>query len=114
VPVEVRAAEGKVCPLHKKDMSEVCHKCPWWTQLKGKNPNTGQPVDEWACSISFLPVLLCENSQESRQTGAAVESFRNEMVKANQLTNNLLMYNVEAAKNITGNDAKLITGGESK
>ena len=40
-------------------------------------------VDEWACSIQFLPMLLIENSQQQRGTGAAVESFRNEMVKAN-------------------------------
>jgi hypothetical protein len=114
MPSEVRAVEGKICPLHKKDMSEVCHKCPWWSQLRGKNPNTGQPIDEWACSISFLPILLCENSQESRQTAAAVESFRNEMVKANEMTNNLLLYNAEVAKGITGDNAKLITGGSSK
>jgi hypothetical protein len=29
-------------------------------------------------------VLLIENAQQSRSTGAAVESFRNEMVVANQ------------------------------
>jgi hypothetical protein len=28
-------------------------------------------------------MLLIENSQQQRQTGAAVESFRNEMVDAN-------------------------------
>ena len=46
MPAEVRAAKGKICPLHQKDMSTICHKCPWWTQLRGKNPNTGQPIDE--------------------------------------------------------------------
>jgi hypothetical protein len=29
-------------------------------------------------------MLLVENSGQQRQTGAAVESFRNEMVKANE------------------------------
>ena len=52
-------------------------------QVRGTNPNTGQEVDEWDCSIKWLPMLLIENSQQQRQTGAAVESFRNEMVKAN-------------------------------
>ena len=33
--------------------------------------------------MGWLPVLLVENSQQQRSTGAAVESFRNEMVKAN-------------------------------
>ena len=33
--------------------------------------------------MAWLPTLLIENAQQSRQTGAAVESFRNEMVKSN-------------------------------
>ena len=71
------ADEGRICPLHKQDMSKVCHTCPWWTRLQGRHPNTGDPVDEWGCAVSWMPMLLCENSQQSRQTGAAVESFRN-------------------------------------
>jgi hypothetical protein len=38
-----------------------------------------------------MPVLLIENSQQQRQTGAAVESFRNEMVKANEASNQVLI-----------------------
>lgn len=72
---------GLVCPLHKKPMAEVCHTCPFWTQVRGINPNTGQEVDDWRCAISWLPMLLIENSQQSRSAGAAVESMRNEIVK---------------------------------
>jgi hypothetical protein len=43
------------------------------------NPNTGEQVDDWGCAIAWLPVLLIENSQQQRQTGAAVESLRNEV-----------------------------------
>jgi hypothetical protein len=32
-----------------------------------------------------MPILMIENSQQQRSTGAAVESFRNEMVKANAM-----------------------------
>jgi len=39
--------------------------------------------------------MLVENAQMARETGAAVESFRNEMVKANDLNRNILL---EAAK----------------
>jgi hypothetical protein len=53
----------------------------------GKNPNTGQEVNEWACAVRWLPMLLIEGSQQTRQTGAAIESFRNEMVKLNQNPN---------------------------
>jgi len=35
-------------------------------------------------------MLLVENAMQSRQTGGAIESFRNEMVKANESNQNLL------------------------
>ena len=73
------------CPL---DNFNPCRQtdCAWFTQLRGNNPQTGEPVDEWGCAIAWIPVLLIENSQQQRQTGAAVESFRNEMVKSNEQT----------------------------
>jgi len=55
------------------------------------DPNKGKEVDEWACAIAWLPMLTIENSQQQRQTGAAVESFRNEMVKANESNQQLLL-----------------------
>jgi hypothetical protein len=79
------APPGMVCPLHRKDMSKVCHKCPLWTQLRGTHPQNGSEVDEWACSLSWLPMLLIENAKEVRQGAAATESFRNEMVQGTQL-----------------------------
>jgi hypothetical protein len=75
-----RATEGQVCPLHKQDVSEVCHKCPWWTRIVGKNPQSEEIIDNWHCAIAVLPMLLVENAQVSRQTGAAVESMRNDVV----------------------------------
>ena len=58
--------------------------------MKGTNPNDGKEVDEYACSMAWLPMLLVENAMQSRQTGGAIESFRNEMVKANESNQNLL------------------------
>lgn len=76
-----RGPEGFYCPLWRKSMDKVCHTCPLWTQVRGKNPQTDQEVDNWNCSLSWLPILIIEGSQMSRQTAAAVESFRNEVVK---------------------------------
>lgn len=78
------AEPGSICPLHRKDVSKVCHKCPWWTRLQGMHPQSGEMVDNWGCAISLLPILLVENSQMQRQTGAAVESFRNSVVETAQ------------------------------
>lgn len=58
--------------------------CPKFIKISGVNPNDGQPIDRFGCIDSFLHMLLIENSQMQHQTGAAVESFRNEMVKANE------------------------------
>lgn len=90
------------CPLHKKAMVKVCHKCPLWTRVAGVNPNTGDKVDTWSCAIAFLPMLLVENSQQQRQTGAAVESFRNEMVKANGLNTHILIAQMKGTRLIEG------------
>lgn len=79
---------GNFCPLIKDECQGL--KCNWFTQVRGMNPNTGADVDEWACAVSWLPILLIENSQQQRQTGAAVESFRNEMVSANEKVAGLL------------------------
>ena len=72
------------CPLWKQPMSKVCHTCNWWTHLRGKHPQSEQEIDEWACAIAFLPMLMIENAQMQRGTQSAVESFRNEMVRTNQ------------------------------
>lgn len=56
--------------------------CPKFVQIRGKNPQTGADVDQWGCVDNFLPMLLIAGAQASRQTGAAIESFRNEVVQA--------------------------------
>ena len=58
--------------------------CPKFVKICGVNPNDNQPIDKFGCIDSFIHILLIENSQMQHQTGAAVESFRNEMVKANE------------------------------
>jgi hypothetical protein len=65
--------------------------CSWFIQIRGNNPNSGEEIDHWGCAISWMPILMLENSQQQRQTGAAVESFRNEMVKANEVGQQVLL-----------------------
>jgi hypothetical protein len=85
--------KGEHCPLINKKCIGL--KCMWFTKLQGTDMNTGKEVDEYACAVTWLPMLLVENSGMQRQTGAAVESFRNEMVKANENSVKLL---AESAK----------------
>lgn len=80
---------GSFCPLIQADCKGLA--CSWFTQVRGHNPNTGEDVDEWACAVTWLPMLMIENSQQQRQTGAAVESFRNEMTKAQEISQAVLL-----------------------
>ena len=91
------------CPING---FEPCKKlqCAWFIELRGNNPQTGEDMSEWGCSIAMLPVLLIENGRQTLHAGAAIESFRNEMVKANHNSLELMAAAAEGRK------AKLIEG----
>lgn len=88
---------GTFCPLIQGECKGL--ECSWFTQVRGTNPNTGEDVDEWGCAVTWLPVLMIENSQQQRHTGAAMESFRNEMVKATQVSHAILLATAKLADN---------------
>ena len=78
------------CPL---DGFNPCRQldCAWFLKISGKDTQSTKEIDEWGCSIAWLPIMMIENSQQQRSTSAAVESFRNEMVKANEATTRALL-----------------------
>ena len=80
---------GNFCPILKEEC--VGLKCAWFTKVEGYDINSGKQIDEWNCAMTFIPMLLIENSGMSRQTGAAVESFRNEMVKSNDTMHQIFL-----------------------
>jgi hypothetical protein len=94
---------GSFCPIIKDECIQL--KCAWFTKVEGYNINTGKQVEEWNCAMTFIPMLLIENSGMSRQTGAAVESFRNEMVKSNETTQKIFTNMIGMSGN---NNPKLI------
>lgn len=73
---------GSFCPLVGGDCLQL--KCKWFTQLRGKHPQTGKDIDEWDCAMVWMPILLIEGAKESRHTAAAIESFRNKMIEGQQ------------------------------
>ena len=82
------------CPLGsqcEQIIGETLHRCAWLVTLAGLNPTTGETLDEQGCAMAWLPVLLIENSKQQRSTAAAVESFRNEMVDSNAMSQQLLI-----------------------
>lgn len=81
------------CPYtaHKDLCSKHFANCPKWINIVGVDPQTGESVNQWDCADTWIPKLMIENSQMQRQTGAAVESFRNEMVKSQEVGLKVLM-----------------------
>ena len=75
---------GTFCPLIQGDCKQFA--CMFWTKLMGANPQTAEPIDEYDCAIKWLPILLIEGAKETRQAAAAIESFRNQTVLAQQAT----------------------------
>lgn len=62
------------------------HECPGWVNVQGKDPQTGVTVDRFGCStLTWANRIALEQSKHLLELGAAIESFRNEMVKSNNL-----------------------------
>ena len=70
--------DGNLCPLIGEDCREL--ECAWYTKISGTHPQTGEPVDEYGCAVAWIPFLQVDNSKAINQTGAAIESLRNETV----------------------------------
>ena len=92
------------CPLLKKKC--IKHRCIWYNMLQGKHPQTGLDVQEWGCSIAWIPLLLVENSRQTMQVQAATESFRNEMVDSNKAMAGLLKKS-DTASNLLRNTTSI-------
>ncbi len=89
---------GNFCPLIGKDCIQL--QCAWFTKIRGMNPQSGEEVDEWGCAVKWMPLLTIENSQQQRQTGAAIESFRNESVKSTDISNKLFAAAIQQRQNL--------------
>ncbi len=92
--MEVKSAG---CPLGAKceevretNGEQVMFRCDWYINVRGKHPQSEEEIDKWGCAIAWMPMLTIENTQQTRQAGAAIESLRNEMVKGQNNFLNLL------------------------
>lgn len=86
-----------VCPLGcnceevKEDKDgQYISTCKWLVEVRGKDPQSEMEISEWRCSLAWTPTLLVENSQTNRGQTGAMESFRNEMVKGQEVFNGLM------------------------
>lgn len=82
---------GKPCVEDGSIVDGELVACRFWVNVMGENPQTGETVNNGDCAIAWMPVLLIENSKVNRETGAAVESMRNESVTTGQQMTSALM-----------------------
>lgn len=72
------------CPLGhtcEKVEGDTINRCQWYTNIKGNNPQTGEAMDKWDCAMAWQPLLLIENSQQSRAMAATFQSLRNAAIE---------------------------------
>ena len=87
IPVKVTCPLGSEC---EKAVEGGIERCAWYIKIVGKDPQSEETFDDWRCAMAWQPILLLENTQHTRGTSAAVESFRNEMAQGQQQTAHML------------------------
>ncbi len=90
------------CPLNNFEPCKELE-CGWFMKVVGKDPQSNKDIEEWGCAVTWMPILTIENSQQQRHTSAAVESFRNEMVKSNETSQQVLLQATAAKLALVGN-----------
>lgn len=80
----------KKCPLINGECIE--HQCTFFTHLMGKNPQPpGNDIDQWACAIAWLPILLVENAAMIRNVAASTDKVASEVSKAHEVPINITL-----------------------
>ncbi|MGZ8924411.1 MAG: hypothetical protein ACXW2E_00875 [Nitrososphaeraceae archaeon] len=96
--VELSCPFGHTCEKHiVDDNGQIIetNRCRLYIKLAGQNPQTGEQMDEWNCSIPWSVIMLVENANTNRGQTAALESFRNEAVQGQQIFNTLIAQSIQ-------------------
>lgn len=56
------------------------YRCRWYVRLAGQHPQTGEQVDTWDCSLSWLPLVTVDVARRTFGAQAAVVDLKNEVV----------------------------------
>jgi len=82
---------------HIPDTSRKCHRCNFekscrelvlseacqrWSKISGSDPQTGQPMDKWACVDDLHHILLLEIANQTSKVSVETNVLRNELAKA--------------------------------
>lgn len=100
------------CPatMFKHKCSRHRANCPSYVHVRGKDPQSEEGVDMYDCALRWTPTLLVELSQRMNQLGATTDSFRNELVRAQDTHNQIMAHGVNLALARERANPKLIDG----
>lgn len=98
-----------LCPLMRKQMRKVCHRCHFWEELPLQQFENGKPVGagfvEWGCTIKHQTTTLRSVLATVDGVQKSTESFRNTAWNDSQK-------NLEALIHILGNAERTIGRAE--
>lgn len=111
----------KALGCHRTGFAKKCRalvvsgSCKRWERnpgITGKHPNTGEDLPSYDCKDNWQYTATLVGNAQMHQLGSAIESFRNEMVRANA---EAISYNgsVQRALSLlpaTGNPIRLLEG----
>lgn len=99
------------CPLGSK-CKEVkdgsIYRCPWLLDINGTDVE-GKPDNKTECAVTWTPIMLMKNLQVLAGIQAATESSRNEIIKAQAQSTQILANTMLVASE---NNLRLV--GENK
>lgn len=110
---------NKLCGFDKQPCKK--HECAHYAMIQGKNPQTGEDVNEFACVFSLQLLAQLEANKIINRNSEIIQSFRNETKVHNDemrqrddatFAFNLVRHNSEAARHIedvrngSGNDRR--------
>lgn len=75
--IELSCPLGSTC---EKIVDDHIERCAWYVEVAGVKPD-GEQVNEWACAMTWMPMLQIETARTNRGQTQAIESMRNETIK---------------------------------
>ncbi len=88
---------GSKCESLKEDSEgPYLEVCPWYTEIAGTNPQTGEQINKKQCAVAWMPLLSVQHAQATSGVNEAVCSLRDETI----IRQNIAIEAMRNARNI--------------
>lgn len=76
------ASKKADCPFWRGPCRK--EECRLWIRVQGKNPQSEEYVERFGCAFEWMPMLILDVAQQSRQAGASTDKVATEVAKVNE------------------------------